>query len=139
MASLLSLLLAHPVATARTACVLGVLLGGFVAACLTEADLRADVRAALERARWTLEAAAAQIGISRQRLGHQLNGTDRLTCLTRLALLEGFWPALIDISAGRSGQLVIHNAELAEILTFLKGNKVMARMTMPAQKARETA
>jgi hypothetical protein len=138
MASLGDLLLAHT-QTVRLAFLVSVVLGGVLAAVLADADLRRCASLALERAGWPRQAAAAQIGISRQRLGHQLDGADPFTCFYRLAGLEGFWPALMELSASSCGITVVHNADLAQILGHLQGNKVMARMNLTAQKAQQTA
>lgn len=135
MDTLIDFIAAHTSLT----CLSGALLCGFVAACLSEQTLRQDVLAALQKAGWTILAAATQIGMSRQRLGHQLDGTDPLTCLSRLLTqLEGFASAFTEISATHQSFVLVTNTDLADILANLKGNKVMARMEW-AEKKEQTA
>lgn len=132
-------LIAHP-HVLPLVLVIGTAVAGFVAACLSDAELRADVRAAILRAGWTLQAAAAQIGISRQRLRAQLDGMDPLTCLARLAQLDGFLPAFIEVTAPKFGIVIVKNEELAGILDELRGVKTrMARMSLDSSQQERLA
>lgn len=127
------LVCAHVVATVS----LGALCAGAVLAAWmatpADADLRHDVTLALKRADWPTDAAAMQVGLSRQRFSRQLNGHEPITFLDRaLTRVTGFEREFLALRAQRAQLLVVERGELADAVTALRA-LVMAKADLKAR------
>lgn len=103
---------------------------------LSSETLRQIVNEALDWSGWPIEAAAAQMGMSRQRLSEQLRGNDPLTFLGRSWMLSGFLTELGCRLAERSGAVVVKHTDLQVLITEVKAltKRRMARAELSAKE-----